>query len=340
MDVVTPQLWDRVETLVAQAPSIQALRHHGLDVLAARQRRTEGREVDPRLRDAERVATLRYVSVPRLLGLIRSAVDAPLILMKGPEVAASYPHPECRPFGDLDILTPDADATFLALRRAGFSEIGICDADHHAPPLVWPGVPLKIELHNTPKSMDGLPAPPTGELLELTRPSRTGVAGIAGFQPAAHAVLLAVHAWAHGPLERIGQLVDVAAVLMECSRSDADGLARRWGYERLWLTTVGAIDGLFGQAAPPASTRTWARHLLSSREPRVLERSVARLVAPAWALPPRSIPAGVRAELLRIVQPGAWETREDQLERSRLALRHPFKSVSEFRAAPTREAIT
>jgi hypothetical protein len=315
MNVPIPQLWGSVETLVAQAPSIAALRHHGLDVLAARQHRTEGREVDPRLRDAERVATLRYVSVPRLLGLIRSAVDVPLILMKGPEVAGSYPHPECRPFGDLDILTPDADATFLALRRAGFSEIGICDADHHAPP--------------------------TGELLELTRPSRTGAAGIAGFRPAAHAVLLAVHAWAHGPLERIGQLVDVAAVLTECDHADADEIARRWGYERLWLTTVAAIDGLFGRAAPPVSTRTWARHLLSSREPRVVERSVARLVAPAWALPPRSIPAGVRAEVLRIVQPGAWETREDQLERSRLALRHPFKSVSEFRtASPTREAIT
>jgi hypothetical protein len=340
MDVATAQLWESVSQLVAQAPSIADLRHHGLDVLAARQRRTEGREVDPRLRDAERLAALRHVSAPLLLGLLRSAVDAPLVLMKGPEVAASYRYPECRPFGDLDILTPDADATFLALRRAGFSEIGICDADHHAPPLVWPGVPLKIELHNTPKSIDGVPAPPIAELLELTGPSRTGVAGIAGFRPPAHAVLLAVHAWAHGPLERLGQLVDVAAVLAECDRGSADEIARRWGYERLWLTTVAAVDGLFGRATLPVSMRTWARHLLTSREPRVVERSAARLIAPVWALPPRSIPAGVRAELLRIVQPGSWETREDQLARSYRALAHPSKAVSEFRASPTKEGIT
>jgi hypothetical protein len=340
MSLAAPQLWETVDELVAQAPSLVALRHHGLDLLAARQRRDQGRELDSHLRDAGRLATLRYVSVSHLLSLVRSAVDHPLILMKGPEVAASYQYPECRPFGDLDILTPDADATFAGLLRAGFCEIGMCDAAHHAPPLVWPGVPLKIELHSTPKRIARLPAPPRCELLRLTRPSRTGVEGIVAFVPAAHAVLLALHAWAHGPLERLGQLVDIAAVLTECDRRSADEIARRWGCERLWLTTTGAIDGLFGQAALPLSVRTWARHLLSCREPRAVERLLARVAAPAWALPPRRVPAGVGDELLSFVQPGAWETRHDQLLRFRQALQHPFRPISEFRASPTTEAIT
>ena len=251
MDVATPQPWAIVDKLVAQAPSMAALRHHGLDLLAARQWRAEGRELDPSLRQAERLATLRHVSVPRLLGLVRSAVGQPLILMKGPEVAASYAYPECRPFGDLDILTPDRDATFAAMLRAGFREIGICDAGHHAPPLVWPGMPLKIELHSTPKSIARIPAPSMAELLQLTRPSRTDAEGIAGFVPAAHAVLLAVHAWSYGPLERLGQLVDVAAVLTECDRRSADEIARRWGYGRLWLTTTAVVDGLCGRPGCP-----------------------------------------------------------------------------------------
>lgn len=331
MSIPEPRLWAAVNDLVAQAPGIGALRHHRMDLLAARQLRARGLEVDPRLRDAERMAAARAMTVRPLLSLLRSAVDVPLILMKGPEVAATYPSAECRGFADLDILTPDADAAFAALRCAGFTETGVCDAGHHAPPLVWPGMPLKIELHSTVKYVSRLSAPPTDELLALTRPSRTGVEGVEGFVPSAHAVLLAVHAWAHGPLQCLGQLIDIAAVLAETERESTEELARRWGCERLWHTTSAAIDALLGHGAPSMPTRTWARHLLSSREPRVVERSLARIAAPAWALPRRSVPAGVGAELMQVVRPYRWETRGDQLARSSQALRHPLKLVSELR---------
>jgi hypothetical protein len=337
MSVPESPLWAAVDELVAQAPGIGALRHHRLDLLAARQRRARGLEVDPRLRDAERMAAARAMTVRPLLSLLRSAVDVPLILMKGPEVAAAYPSAECRGFADLDILTPDADAAFGALRRAGFMETGICDAGHHAPPLVWPGMPLKIELHSTLKYVDRLSAPATDELLELTRPSRTGVEGMEGFVPAAHAVLLAAHAWAHGPLQCLGQLIDVAAVLTEADRESAEELAQRWGCQRLWHTTSFAIDALLGRRALPLPMRTWARHLLSSREPRVVERSLARIAGPAWALPRHRVPAGVGAEVMQLLRPYRWETRGDQLARSSQALRHPLKLVSELREHEDRE---
>jgi hypothetical protein len=325
------QLWAAVDELVTRAPGIAALRHHRLDLLAAARFRALGLEVDPRLRATERVAAMQALAVPHLLEVMRSAVDGPLVLMKGPEVAASYRYPGCRPFGDLDVLTADAEAAFAALLCAGFTEIGMCDAEHHAPPLVWPGVPLKIELHSKVKWVDGLSAPPNHDLFGLTGPSRTGVEGIEGFAPEAHAVLLAVHAWAHDPLQCLGHLIDVAAVLAETERSRADELARGWGCERIWRTTLAAIDGLLGRRSLSMPVRTWARHLLSGREPRVVERSVARIAAPGWALPRHRAPAGVVAELFSVMQRYEWETRDEQMLRSREALRHPFKPVSEFR---------
>jgi hypothetical protein len=325
------QLWAAVDELVARAPDVAALCHHRLQLLAAHQLRARGLELDPRLREAERTAAMRALAVPHLLKLIRSAVDGPLVLMKGPEAAASYAYPDCRPFGDLDILTADADAAFAALVDAGFKETGALDADHHAPPLVWPGLPLTIELHSTVKYVGRLSTPPTDELLRLTRRSRTGAPGFIGFVPAAHAVLLAVHAWAHGPLQHLGHLIDVAAVLEDADQSMADELARRWGCDRLWRTTRAAIDGLLYRRTRAMPSRTWARHLPSSREPRVVERALARIAAPAWSLPRRAVPAGVGAEVLRVVRRYEWETRDEQLLRSRQALRHPLKPVSEFR---------
>jgi hypothetical protein len=195
---------------------------------------------------------------------------------------------------------------------------------------MWPGMPLTIELHSTVKYVEGLSAPPNDELLRLTRPSRSGVEGIEAFAPTVHAVLLAAHAWAHGPLQCLGQLIDVAAVLGD-HREEADAIARGWGCERLWRATCAAIDSLlFGRAAS-LPLRMWARHLRCSREPRVVERSLARIAAPAWALPPDAVPAGVGTEILKVVRRYEWETRDDQLLRSRQALLHPFKPVSEFR---------
>jgi hypothetical protein len=89
---------------------------------------------------------------------------------------------------------------------------------------------------------------------------------------------------------------------------------------------------MLGRPAPSMPARTWARHLRSSREPRVVERALARVAAPVWALPGRIAPGAVGLELLSVARRYDWESRDEQLLRSRQALRHPFKTVSEFRA--------
>ena len=67
--------------------------------------------------------------------------------------------------------------------------------------------------------------------LSLAVPSATGINGLLAPSPAAHALLLAAHAWAHHPLGRIGDLIDVAAVLPADERPAAAALAQRWEWE-------------------------------------------------------------------------------------------------------------
>ena len=68
---------------------------------------------------------MKMMGTRYVLNRIRAAVDGRLVLMKGVEVAASYAIPACRPYRDLDILTPDPQAAHAALRRAR-QRRGIC----------------------------------------------------------------------------------------------------------------------------------------------------------------------------------------------------------------------
>ena len=114
-------------------------------------------------------------------------------------------------------------AAQAALLAAGFVEVGEAgryEDIHHLRALWWPGLPLVVEIHDRPKWPDGLTGPSTEELLAAAVPARLGVDGIGALPPAEHALLLAAHAWAHEPLGRLGQLVDVAATLR---RTDGRG---------------------------------------------------------------------------------------------------------------------
>src|SRR3954452_1896596 len=97
------RLWDRVDALIAQAPNATALRSHGLQLLAADFRRRRGLPPDPALQAMERVCTMGTLAAPGVLARVREAVDGPMLLMRGPEAAASWARPHCRPFKDLDI---------------------------------------------------------------------------------------------------------------------------------------------------------------------------------------------------------------------------------------------
>jgi hypothetical protein len=317
-------LWDRVDELVDTAPGLGALRVHRLHLYAARLWRVRGLTVPPTLEEQLRLAEVTALAAPVLLERARAAYPGRLMLMKGPEAAARYPSPADRFYRDLDVLTDDAPAAQRALIAAGFVELQAPVAPQHLAPLMWPDIPLAIELHRHPNTPPWLPAVTAEQVLAHTVPSATGVDGLLAPAPAAHALLLAAHSWAHLPLERLADLIDVAAALEETDRSAVAGLADRWGWQSVWRVTDRVIDAVLRDGPPPPAWMSmWARHLMSARDRTVLEHHVARLAAPAGA-PPSRAPAAILSAVRRTTRPRGDEPWSEKLRRSRLALSHAF----------------
>jgi hypothetical protein len=119
-------------------------------------------------------------------------------------------------------------------------------------------------------------------------------------------------------------LIDVAASLQGVSTSEVEALATVWGIDRLWRTTVAAIDALLIAARPPWSLRLWARHLGSVRERTVFETHLSRWFAGfSIHAPTVAIGVALRAavEDLRPVADEDWPTK---LGRTRRAVRDAF----------------
>jgi Uncharacterised nucleotidyltransferase len=333
-------LVDRIEYLVDRVSSIDALKAHRLELAAARVWRSRGQVVPSDLRSHERAAALRGMLANPVLEKARRAYGGSLMLMKGPEVAAHYPVPTDRPFRDLDLLADDAPAAQRALITAGFVQIAdsASYAEHqHLCPLLWPGMPLAVEIHHRPNQPAWLEQASAERLFRLGVPSATGVDGILAPDPAVHGVMLVAHAWTHEPLGRIGDLLDIAAVLGCGDRERASALAQEWGWDRMWHTTLAVMDALLSRRAPSVSLSVWARHISGLRERRVLETHIARFAAPACSLPPAEVPGALLHVLRDIVAPGNDEGWRTQARRSGLAIAHAFKKASDHeRSLPVR----
>ena len=272
------------------------------------------------------------MAAPLLLRRARAAYDGELMLMKGPEVAARYPHPSDRGFHDLDLLAQDAPAAQRALIKAGFVEFGepaAYDDAQHLCPLIWPGIPLMIELHRHPNQPPWLPQVSAHDVFEHSVPSATGVDGLLAPAPSAHALLLAAHSWCHQPLGRIADLLDVAVMLAGDGRSTGQDIARRWRWAGLWRVVPAAADAILGDDSRTLSLSVWARHLRSTRERTVIEGHLARLAAPACAVPLRSAPGALAGVMRSTATRREAEPWSDKLRRSRLACVHAFMHTSD-----------
>jgi hypothetical protein len=323
-------LWAAVDELVARAPRLDDVAAHGLHLFAARQARASGNPVPAALEQEERAAALRTLAVEPLLRRVRAAYDGPLLLIKGPQAASRYPDPTLRPFADVDLVALDAAEAHRALLAAGFVPVGEeerYEDIHHLRPLVWPELPLPVELHDRPKWLDGLGAPSAKELFAVAVPAAYGE-GVLALPPAHHAVLLAVHSWAHAPLRRLLDLVDVAAA----ETPDAAAVAADWGVSRLWRTTAAAADHLFGCGPRPFPLRLWARSLAECRERTVVENHLARWTSAFWA---RSTGDAFRLGVAAIVddlRPEGAEGWSAKLARMRSALQAASTRLSEHEA--------
>jgi Uncharacterised nucleotidyltransferase len=325
-----------LEHLADRAGSIDDLRLHKLQLVAAHGWRERGGLVPRPLVDEERYARMLALLAPIVLRRVREAVQGRIVLIKGPEAAERYPDPTLRPYGDLDLLVEDAPRVQRALLAAGFVEVGDVEPYvdiHHLRPLAWPGLPLPIEIHERPKWIVGVDPPSTSELLAAAVPSATGIAGIDALPPAHHALVLAAHAWAHTPLQRVLELADVALVADEADRDEIRALAGRWGVARLWRTTEASADALFRGSRRPLALHVWARNLSRVDDRTVLESHLQRWLSPFGALPRRYALAAALRRLGRDLRPRRGETWRTKAVRTFHALVSPFTRLSDHHRA-------
>jgi Uncharacterised nucleotidyltransferase len=324
-------LWRKVDELIDRAPTDDDLRSHRLEVLAAKRLRARGAPVPLDFVSQERSAAIVAMSASLILQRVREAYDGPALVLKGPEVAARYPDAALRSYGDVDLLVPDAFAAHRTLLDAGFTLVGDPELYvdiHHLRPLLAPDVPVAIEVHSRPKWVDPLQPPAVEELFATATQSATGVNGMLTLPPAQHAVLLAVHSWAHEPLRRLRDVVDIAAMARGADRNELRRVARRWRVERLWRTTIAAVDSIFGDRPTPWALRLWAQNLARARERTVFENHLQRWLSDFWAMPVETATARVPRTFLDEIRPEEGETWKAKASRSALALRHAARPRS------------
>ena len=318
-------IWAAVDALIDSIDDLPTLTANRMHLLAAKRWRELGREVPAELEEAVRSAALGTLVVPLLLTRVRDVVARPFVLHKGPEIAARYPDPALRFYTDLDLLVRDAHDAQRRLVDAGFVEVGdaarYVDGPHERP-LVWPRYPLAIELHDRLNWPRWLGEPPTEELFGAAEPAATGVECVLTLAPIHHALVVAMHAWRHGPMSHIGHLVDVAVMADGLDADELRVTARRWGLDGLWQTTSEVADAVLYGAPEPWALRTWARNLSTGRERTVLEAHLGWWLAGFSAVGARRGLRVMGQQIARNLVPADGETWGAKLRRTRIALRN------------------
>ncbi len=317
----TSELWAGVGALIDAAP-LEGVLAHKLGPLAAARLRAAGAPLPEPLAAEERAASFASLSAHALLQRIRELGEGPIVVLKGPEVAALYPR-NGRRFGDVDVLAPQAARLHRSLLEHGFREVDEIDRSehHHLTPLRWPAVALDVEVHASPNWPPGIPAPPLAEILEAAVPSVVGLDGLLAPARQHHALLLAAHAWRHEPLETLRDLLDVALLAEAEPAAELERLASAWGLRRVWRTTRRAIDALFYGGPRPAALRVWARHLPAVRERTVFESHLQAVLHPFWGYPPGRAVAETAAALRTDLLPAPGEGWGVKLRRIPRAIR-------------------
>ena len=304
-----------------------------LGSLTARSWRSAGRPVPPDLLRQERAARMAETFAPALLAQVASAYDGPMVVFKGPEIAARYPDAG-RNFSDVDLLVPDAKAVQRALLAAGFVEVedpeGAFSEIHHLTPLRWPTLPLHVEIHSALKWPRSLDPPDLAEIFAQAVPAAVAPDALRAPAPHHHALILAAHSWAHTPLRSARDLVDVAAIADEADAAKLDAATEAWGLSRVWPTVRAAADWLMSGTRRPLAVSLWARHLIDLREATVLEGHLERWLSPFWALPPLAAFSTGASMLANDLWVQEDETVRQKLSRAARAARHALTPKSSY----------
>lgn len=321
-------LWSRVDELLDRSNDPAGLEAHGLDLLAAQRWRAVGRSIPDGFLIHERVAVMATLAVPSVLRRIRDVLDGPILLLKGPEVAARYPDAALRPFCDLDLVVRDPDEAQSRLIAAGWEEMPVT-APHHRPTLEHPGTLLAVEIHARPNWPRWTTAN-VDDLFSARIPSRIEVDGIDTLPSSYHAVLLAAHSWQHEPFRRFLDLLDVAVMSDEVDEELLDQIAERWGLGHVWRATNRAIYALY-RGTPPASLvdRIITSHCRQLRERNVIESRLASWIAGCWAPTPLAIAGALSSTFYDDLRPYPGESWSRKIRRTGVVARHALRPNSQ-----------
>ena len=322
-------IWARVGQLADRPGNDEDLFHHRLASIAAHRARSRGESLSGPLAEEEGYAAALALAARPVLERVLDAVPGPVLVFKGPEVACRYPAATMRPHHDLDLLVEDSAAAHAALLAAGCELVWDRPSAHHELPVMFPDLPLIIELHHAPKLPAFARPVHAAELIAGAGPSRWDPRVLAP-SPAEHAVLVAGHAWAERPLRRVLDLVDVELLLRDTTREEAGDVARRWGMERMWSATLAAADAILGPAPAPWTLRTWARNLPAVRRRSRREELLERALAPFAALPPGRAALAGAAALAHGLNPRSGESITGRLRRG------PYEHPALSSRAPSR----
>lgn len=256
-------------------------RQHGVSSLLYWQ---AGRDIPAELRDGLQrdfyVAAARAMVAERRLASVLKALEAtsvPALVLKGAAIAAWYPDPALRPYGDLDVLVPrtQLDEAVEALEGLGYhctySRAWSLEYGYDVPMASDDGLSV-VELHWRLDYPEGVGRLPLKDLWERAVPCTLGEqAGlqVAGLQ--LEAVDMVLHLCAHATIKhraRLGlrPLCDLAQITQEWESAEWKTLARRasfYGLARpvyLMLTLAIQVLGLpapvevMSALLPPGST--------------------------------------------------------------------------------------
>lgn len=212
----------------------------------------------------------------RHLGQAAVALGIRLILLKGPVVARTYPHPAARSFRDLDVLAPSEETAHLlksSLESQGYTSEKVSRA-WHLPPLYPPGSGLRVEIHH--RLGDGSLGVPVDGIWKRAEPSAY-FQGLWEMAAVDHALYLIFNAVEKDSL-RSGPrwLYDLSCWTREWDESEWAVLAERaraWEMERalslagvLWAWVRGetwdALPFATSLSLPPVEIENLARRIV------------------------------------------------------------------------------
>jgi hypothetical protein len=151
-----------------------------------------------------------------------------------------------------------------------------------------------------------------------------GIDGLQSLARADHAVILAVHSWAHDPLRQVSELVDLLA-MADGVELDAARVADEWGVAKLWRTVLRAAEETFSGADSSWHLRTWAASIATARRRTVLETHLEGILSPFGVSPPLPAVAAATRALARDLRRAPSEPWSRKFRRMRVAVRDAFE---------------